>query len=112
MISRSLLLTLAASCFCGCAYLGALQTWNPGRAASDAEHDIATGNIRFCYIGGAASHAPGLPYSAVSRYPRLEVGPQGCMQDNGSDVRADYARRYNARMWKYVSSHTHHLTSR
>jgi hypothetical protein len=102
-------------CLCSCAYVGALQTWNPGRAATDAEHDIAAGNIRFAYIGGYASHAPGLPegsYRIVIRYPRFEVGPQGCIQDNGSDVRADYARRYNARMWTYVSSHAHHLTNR
>ena len=102
-------------CLCGCAYVGALQEWNPSRAGGDADRDIAAGNIRFAYIGGRASYAPGLPdgsYHIVSRYPRLAVGPQGCIQDNGFDIRSDYARRYNARMWTYVSSHAHHLTNR
>jgi hypothetical protein len=98
---------LGVMCLCGCAYVGALQEWNPGRATRDAERDIAAGNVRFAYIGGFASHAPGLPegsYGIISRYPRLAVGPQGCNQDNGSDVRAAYARKYNARMWRYVSA--------
>jgi hypothetical protein len=101
--------------FCGCAYIGALQTWDPGRATSDADRDIAANNIRFAYIGGRASYAPGLPeasYAIVTRYSRLPVGPQGCIQDDGFDIRADYARRYNARMWRHVVSHTHHLTNR
>ncbi|MEY2536268.1 MAG: hypothetical protein QOG67_8 [Verrucomicrobiota bacterium] len=102
-----LLVALATLFICGCAYVGAVQTWNPTRADSDAECDIATGNIRFAYIGGITSYAPGLPdgsYRVVGRYPHLEVGPQGCMQDNDFDVRAAYARRYNARMWKHVSN--------
>lgn len=97
---------LATLFICGCVYADAVQTWNPARADSDAERDIAAGNIRFAYIGGIASYAPGLPdgsYRAVRRYPRLEVGPQGCMQDDGFDIRAAYARQYNVRMWKHVS---------
>ena len=115
MMSRVRLFVPLLLCFCGCTFVGALQEWNPTRAASDADRDTAANNIRFAYIGGYASHAPGLPegsYRIASRYPRLEVGPQGCIQDNGSDVRAEYARRYNARMWAYVSSHAHHLTNR
>ena len=115
MMSRVRLFLPFLLCLCGCAFVGALQTWNPARAASDADHDIATGNIRFAYIGGAATHAPGLPedsYGIIRRYPRFPVGPQGCMQDNGCDVRAADARRYNVRMWAYVSSHAHHLTKR
>jgi hypothetical protein len=95
--------------FGGCAYVDALQTWNPGRGAGDAERDIAEGNIRFAYIGGRALYAPGLPEGSnriARRYPRLAVGPQGCIQDNGFDIRADYARRYNARMWAHVSGRT------
>lgn len=105
---RLLHLALATLFICACAYAGAVQTWNPARADSDAERDIATGNIRFAYIGGIASYAPGLPersYEVVRRYPHLEIGPQGCMQDDSFDVRAAYARRYNARIWKHVSAH-------
>lgn len=107
MISHLLALTLlAGSSFCSCAYVGALQTWSPSRADSDAERDIAAGNIRFAYIGGRASHAPGLVDGAspvVRRYPRLLVGPQGCDQDGSFDIRAEYARRYNVRMWQHIS---------
>ena len=90
----------------GCAYGGALQSWSPSRAESDAERDIAATNIRFAYIGGRAPHAPGLPdgaFSVTRRYPRLPVGPQGCIQDQGFDVRSEYARRYNRRMWRHTS---------
>jgi hypothetical protein len=106
MKSRTRLMLPSILCFCSCAYVGALQEWNPSRAANDADRDIAAGRIRFAYIGGRASHAPGLPegsYRIVSRYPRLLVGPQGCNHDNGTDIRADYARRYNVRMWAHVS---------
>ena len=114
-MSRIRLFLPLVFCLCGCSYVGALWTWNPARAASDADHDIAAGKIQFVYIGGLASHAPGLPsgsYDVISRYPRLMIGPQGCNQDNGSGVRANYAWKYNARMWAYVSSHPHHLTKR
>src|ERR1700730_19203281 len=106
MIVRFLMLTTFV-CLVGCAYLGALQTWNPSRAASDAEHDIAVHKIRFAYVGGRASYPPGLPDDSgkvVRRYPILEVGEQGCMPDDGFDIRERYASTSNARMWQYVSS--------
>jgi hypothetical protein len=107
MISRVRpLLALGILCLCSCAYVGALQTWSPSRAPNDAERDIAANNIRFAYVGGRASHAPGLPEDAfrvIRRYPHLPVGPQGCDQDNSFDIRAEYARRYNVRMWQHVS---------
>jgi hypothetical protein len=84
------------------------RTWDPKTAVADAERDIASGKIRFCYIGGYVSHAPGVPDRALdilSHYPRIRVGPQGCIQDEQSPIRAEYARQYNARMWKHVSSH-------
>ena len=87
-------------------YAGAQQSWSPSRAESDAEQNIAARHIRFAYIGGRASHAPGLPDAASSvirRYPRLPVGPQGCIQDQSFNRRAEYARRYNRRMWRHVS---------
>ena len=115
MMPTARLLAIIILCLCSCAFGGALHTWNPDRAASDAEHDIAAGNIRFAYIGGRASYPPGLPdgsYATVRRYEHLDVGPQGCNQGNTFDVRKEYARRYNARMWAYVSSHAHHLTNR
>jgi hypothetical protein len=107
MIPRvPLLLALGLFCFSGCASFAALQQWSPSRASSDAEHDIAASNFRFAYVGGRASHAPGLPedaFQVIRRYPRLPIGPQGCDQDNSFDIRAEYARRYNVRMWHHVS---------
>ncbi len=100
------LLAVGIFCLCSCAYVGALQTWSPSRAVSDAERDILANSIRFAYIGGRAPRAPGLPDSAsgvVYRYPHLPVGPQGCDHDSSFDVRAEYARRYNIRMWQHVS---------
>jgi hypothetical protein len=108
MIVRVLLSALALASLSCCAQIGALHTWNPAQARGDAERDIAAGRIRFAYIGGRASYPPGLPSGSgdiVRQYPRLAVGPQGCEQDSGFDIRAEYARRYNARMWTYVSSH-------
>ena len=85
------------------------RSWDPKTAFADAERDIASGNIRFCYVGGYVSHAPGVPDRALAilaRYPRVAVGPQGCIQDEQAPIRAEYARRFNVRMWTYVSSHT------
>ena len=88
-----------------------IKRWNPQSAAADAERDIASSKIRFAYVGGIASHAPGLPSDhrtwlvVLYRYPHLDVGPQGCDQDEHYSEREEYARRYNQRMWSYVSRH-------
>ena len=107
MIARlSVLVAAVAVGLSSCAYVGALQSWSPSRAEDDAERDIAAKNIRFAYVGGRAPHAPGLPdgaFRVIHRYPRLPVGDQGCVQDQGADVRWEYARRYNIRIWRYVT---------
>ena len=108
MIARIIpLIAVASLSLCGCACVGALQTWTPGRAASDAERDIAANKIRFAYVGGYASLAPCLPegsFAVIRRYARLYVGDQSCFQDDGSAVRGEYACRYNERMWRHVSA--------
>lgn len=87
----------------------ATTQWEPSTAAADAARDVAAGHIRFAYVGGIASHAPGLPQDGrtwlvvLHRYPRLKIGPQGCDQDEHFSERTEYARRYNQRMWSYVS---------
>lgn len=109
MIARVLIISLASVSLFGPAVLEAAPPWEPGIAAADAERDIAAGRIRFAYVGGRASHAPGLPEAGrtwlfvLHRDQRLEVGPQGCNQDEHFPERAEYARRYNQRMWSYVS---------
>ena len=102
MTKRTLFVVLViALCLSGRATLEGRHTWDPAVAVTDAERDIAAGRIRFCYIGGYASHAPGLPEGAfrrIGRFPRVAIGPQGCIQDEHSPARAEYARRYNVRM--------------
>ncbi|HTB85544.1 MAG TPA: hypothetical protein VK742_17990 [Candidatus Sulfotelmatobacter sp.] len=92
----------------GCATGG--SRWNPATAVSDAEHDIAASRFQFAYVGGVAPYPAGLPltdatYKVLNQYGRLEVGPQGCIQDPHSDELIKYAARYNHRMWRYVSEH-------
>src|SRR3954463_3126526 len=86
------------------------RTWDPRTAVADAERDIASGKVRFCYIGGYVTHAPGVPETGrenVSRYPHLAVGPQGCRLDQHAAVSAEYAIQYNGRMWEHVSRMQH-----
>jgi hypothetical protein len=109
MITR--ILVFAASIALFGSGVEAARPWEPGTAAADAERDITAARFRFAYVGGIASHAPGLPKDArtwlvvLRRYPRLKVGPQGCNQDEHFPQRAEYARRYNQRMWSYVSKY-------
>jgi hypothetical protein len=83
--------------------------WNPSSATAEAERDIASSHLRFAYVGGYAPHTPGLPltestHEVLGKYGRRAVGPQGCVQDKQFEQRTEYARRYNLRMWSYVSA--------
>ena len=102
MITRVLgaivILAMLSSC--------ASRRWSPDSALADAERDISSGKIRFAYVGGFGPTAPGIPEShdaMLQRYGRLEVGNQGCVQDEQRPERHEYARRYNDRMWGYVA---------
>lgn len=78
---------------------------NPANAVRDAERDIAAHKIRFCYVGGFAPYAPGVPQSNVMKeYGRIAVGDQGCTPDNHSAENVEYAEKYNQRMWTYLLS--------
>ena len=107
MIARVVIAMFLAAATISCA--APPTRWSPQSAAADAQHDIAAGRIRFAYIGGRASYAPGLPKDgqswlyAVRHYPRLEVGPEDCMQDEHFSERREYAERYNRVMWSYLS---------
>src|SRR6266550_9558592 len=102
IIAVILLLGLA-----GCATGG---RWYPASAVTDAGRDIAGLRLRFAYVGGFVPSAPGLPRTdatdrVLDQYGRLEIGPQGSIQDEHWEQRTEYARRYNLRMWSYVSNH-------
>ena len=111
MTSRiTLLLILAAVMFTGSTLLAKEKRWNPATAVADARRDIVNHRIRFCFIGGYVPHPIGVPDNAfrvITRYPRIEVGNQGCIMSEHSDAEHEYARLYNEEMWRYVSRKRH-----
>src|ERR1041385_2596950 len=107
MIMRTPLVIMTLGLLAGCATGG---RWSPASAVADAERDIASSQVRFAYVGGFVPFTPGLPmadaaHQVLNQHGRLEVGPQGCIQDEYFEQRSEYARRYNLRMWSYVSDH-------
>jgi hypothetical protein len=103
VVTATLLLVIAT----GCVSPSRSKVWNSASAAADAQRDLAAGRVRFAYVGGYVSRAPGVPedpatLALLERYHRLEVGPQGCIQDEHRFERAEYARRYNRVMWSYL----------
>ena len=107
MIMRTPQVIVTLGLLAGCATSG---RWSPASAVADAERDIASSQVRFAYVGGRVPRPLGLPMTAAThevlkQYGRLEVGPQGCIQDEHLYQRLEYARRYNVRMWSYVSNH-------
>src|ERR1044072_7366014 len=107
MIMRTPMAIVMLGLLAGCATGG---RWNPASAVADAERDIASSQLRFAYVGGYVPFTPGLPmtdatYKVLSQHGHLEIGSQGCVQDEHFEHRTEYARRYNLRMWSYVSDH-------
>ena len=60
----SLVLSLVAGCC-----LAAEPTWNPADAVKEAEQDIRTGHIKFCWSGSIASIPVGVPVEVANKYP-------------------------------------------
>jgi hypothetical protein len=82
------------------------KQWSKHAALAEAEHDIHTNNIRFCYWGGYVPRPVGVPdeyFRTVSKYPKRMVG-QGCIvTDEALNERQRvYAEAYNVRMLAYV----------
>ena len=98
-ILRILALAVAAgSC------IAAEPTWNPADAVKEAEQDIRTGHIKFCWAGSIASRSVGVPIEVAKKYPQANAGI-GCVTN---DIllrkrQEEYARRYNEKMFAYVS---------
>jgi hypothetical protein len=112
MIARLIaaMLTVAQLSGCASAPTTTVTRWNPDFAVADAERDIVSSTIRFAYVGGFVPYPPGVSdgraaFAVLRRYGHLEVGSQGCVQDEHAPGRHEYARRYNQKMWSYVSKH-------
>ena len=94
-----LVLALAAGCC-----IAAERTWNPADAVKEAEQDIRTGHIKFYWSGSIASMPVGVPFEVAKKYPQANAGI-GCVT-NDIPLRKrqeEYARRYNEKMFAYVS---------
>ena len=108
MTARFIASIVVVSSLVMCCPSQAQQVWDPAKAVSDAEREIARQNVKFCYVGGIASHAPGLPpkgFAVARDYPKIEVGPQGCTQKEADfKINSEYATRYNTRMWDFLMS--------
>jgi hypothetical protein len=84
--------------------IAAEPTWNPADAVKEAERDIGTGHIKFYWSGSIASRPVGVPIEVAKRYPRANAGI-GCVTNDIPlrERQEEYARRYNEKMFAYVS---------
>lgn len=94
-----LILALAAACC-----IAADPTWNPDNAAKEAEQDIRSGNIKFYWSGSIASFPVGVPFDVAKKYPKADAG-NGCVTNDIPlrERQQEYARRYNEKMFAYIS---------
>ena len=98
-IFRAASLTAVALCC-----LAAEPTWNPADAAKGAEQDIRSGNIKFYWAGSVGVGPVGVPMEVAKKYPRVDAGV-GCVTNDIPlhERQEEYARRYNAKIYAYVS---------
>jgi hypothetical protein len=101
---KALLVTLAI--FAACSGFAAPKEWSRREALNDAERDIRTNSVEFCYWGGFAPRLVGVPdkYVRVARqYPKRMVG-QGCVVTDEAlnERQREYAETYNARVLAYL----------
>src|SRR5207253_469436 len=94
-----LVLVVVAACC-----IAAEPTWNPADAVKEAEQDIRSGNIRFCWAGRVGVRPVGVPFEVAKKYPRADAGV-GCVT---SDIplrerQEEYARRYNEKIYAYIT---------
>jgi len=96
---RILALALAAG-FC----IAAEPTWNPADAVKEADQDIRSGHIKFYWAGSIAVRPVGVPFEVAKKYPRADAGV-GCVTNDIPlrERQEEYARRYNEKMFAYVS---------
>jgi len=79
-------------------------TWNPADAVKEAEQDIRSGHIKFYWAGSVASFPVGVPFDVAKNYPKANAGI-GCVTNDIPlrERQQEYARRYNEKMFAYVS---------
>ena len=84
--------------------LGAEPTWNPADAVKEAEQDIRSGHVKFYWAGSIASRPVGVPFEVAKNYPKADAG-NGCVTNDIPlrERQEEYARRYNEKMFAYVS---------
>src|SRR5947208_16444131 len=94
-----LLLAVAVRCC-----IAAESTWNPADGVKEAEQDIRTGHIKFYWAGSIASRPIGVPIEVAKKYSQANAGI-GCVTNDKPlpERQAEYARRYNEKMFAYVS---------
>jgi hypothetical protein len=88
--------------------IAADPTWNPADAAKEAEQDIRSGHIKFYWAGSIESRPVGVPFEVAKNYPKAKAGI-GCVT-NDIPVRErqeEYARRYNEKIYAYITSQKH-----
>jgi hypothetical protein len=99
------ILSLALSAgFCSAAD----PNWNPADAVKEAEQDIRLGHIKFYWAGSIASRPVGVPLDVAKRYPKANAGI-GCVTNDIPlrERQEEYARRYNEKIYAYISAQKH-----
>ena len=84
--------------------IAADPTWNPADAIKEAEQDIRSGHIKFYWAGSVGVGPVGVPMEVAKKYPRADAGV-GCVTNDIPlrERQEEYARRYNKKMFAYVS---------
>jgi hypothetical protein len=84
--------------------IAADPAWNPDNAVKEAEQDIRIGRIKFYWSGSIASFPVGVPFDVAKKYPKADAG-NGCVTNDIPlrERQQEYARRYNKKMFAYIS---------
>jgi hypothetical protein len=88
----------------GLCCVAADPTWNPADAVKEAEQDIRSGHIKFYWAGSIASRPVGVPIEVAKNYPKANAGI-GCVTNDIPlrERQEEYARRYNEKIYAYIS---------
>jgi hypothetical protein len=98
------ILSVLSSALVAMVCIAAEPTWNPADAVKEAEQDIRSGQIKFYWAGSIASRPVGVPIEVAKKYPQANAGI-GCVTNDIPlrERQEEYARRYNEKMFAYVS---------